>query len=168
MFGVRGSGLTLALVGWLWADILLGLFVLFLAAANGAPTLAAVPQQSGIDPNKLAMTKDINGPVLIGADPVAALAERERLFVEVQRDMALHDAAGRKAALVLVFATNESPDKGDKIAEAVAGTLNKSNFDGCALDKAAGPSTKCIVRTFHELAPLDRGTSVTIEVYFYE
>ncbi|HEX9268518.1 MAG TPA: hypothetical protein VF998_01620, partial [Candidatus Limnocylindria bacterium] len=114
------------------------------------------------------MTKDINGPVLIGADPVAALAEQERLFVEVQRDMALHDAAGRKAALVLVFATNESPDKGDKIAEAVAGTLNKSNFDGCALDKAAGPSTKCIVRTFHELAPLDRGTSVTIEVYFYE
>jgi len=63
MLGI-GRGVTLSLAGWLWADILLGLFAIFLAANSvGAATPAALP---GIDPRPVTLSLVIDRSEALG------------------------------------------------------------------------------------------------------
>ena len=52
-------GVSLSLAGWLWADILLGLFAIFLAAS--AVASAAAPKAAGLDPVPLEARVAVDG-----------------------------------------------------------------------------------------------------------
>src|SRR5437763_301906 len=105
MLGI-GRGVTLSLAGWLWADILLGLFAIFLAANTvGAATQTALP---GIDPSPVTLSLAVDGPTLLGTDANAIATEQQRIAAAVNADVA-QKAAGRKVAIVIAFAAHADP-----------------------------------------------------------
>src|SRR6266550_3019611 len=98
---------TMALVGWLWADLLLGLFAIFLAA-NTASAAIATPPQQGIDPQVVQISIPINGAVLLGANAAAADQEQQRIANAVGDQLRSLKGA-RRVAVALAFASHESP-----------------------------------------------------------
>ena len=151
MLGI-GRGVTLALVGWLWADLLLGLFAIFLAA-NSAGTPAQAKQQ-GIDPKVVAITVTLNGSNLLSSDQALIEAEQRSIAAQVQQKLG-QEAAGRKVALVLAFGSNDRPDLGDKIAKLGTDPLRNTLFAGA------------VVNTYHALVQNDPGNSIAMEIYVY-
>ncbi len=151
MLGI-GRGVTLALVGWLWADLLLGLFAIFLAA-NSAGTPAQAKQQ-GIDPKEVAITVTVNGPDLLSSDPKVVEAEQRQIAAQVEQKLA-QEAAGRKVALVLAFGAHDRPDLGDKIAKLGTDPLRGTSFAGA------------VVKTYHALVQNDTGSNLVMEIYLY-
>lgn len=156
MFGV-GRGLTPALVGWLWADLLLGLFVIFLAAAS-APTVLPAPTPSpgpeAVDPTPVDFAVTVDGTALLGGDASAIAAEQARIAREVeQRLLAL--AGARRVAVALAFAAHESPGEGDRLARIATELLRSGAFE------------RAVVKTYHSIVAGDRGTSVAFEVYLF-
>ncbi|TMC52486.1 MAG: hypothetical protein E6J19_15740, partial [Chloroflexi bacterium] len=77
----RSSGVSLSLAGWLWADILLGLFAIFLAASAVA-SAAATPNQ-GIDRKPLEFRVAVNGAALLSTDASAVASEQARVASDV-------------------------------------------------------------------------------------
>ena len=77
---MRGFGQTTSftLVGWLWADILLGLFALFLAA-NTAASSASVQTTPGVDPKDIEISLAVDGQTLLHGSPAAIAAEQARI-----------------------------------------------------------------------------------------
>src|SRR5437588_210395 len=73
MFGL-GRNVTLALVGWLWADLLLGMFAIFLAANTTSSAVAHTPQNAA-DPQVVPIQLTIDGPTLLST--TAAAQEEE-------------------------------------------------------------------------------------------
>lgn len=151
MFGV-GRGLTFALIGWLWADILLGLFALFLAANSvGAP----LDKPAGIDPKVVELSLAIDGPVLLAGDPKAVEAEQRRIVAEVERRLAVLGET-RRVALLIAFASHASPTEGDRLARIATAAFRAGVFDGA------------VVKGYHELAPGDPGSTISFELYVYQ
>jgi hypothetical protein len=151
MLGI-GKGVTLALVGWLWADLLLGLFAIFLAA-NSAGTPAQAKQQ-GIDPKVVAISVSVNGPNLLSSDARVVETEQRLIAAQVEQQMT-KDAPGRKVALVLAFGSHDRPELGDKIAKIGTDPLRNTLFSGA------------VVNTYHALVQNDTGSSIAMEVYVY-
>src|SRR6266545_1237138 len=108
-----GKGVTLALVGWLWADLLLGLFAIFLAANS-----AGVPSE--------ASTKQ-------GIDPQVVETEQRQIATQVETKLS-QVAAGRKVALVLAFGSHDRPDQGDKLAKLGTEPLRGTLFSGAVVN----------------------------------
>src|SRR5438046_2936881 len=106
----------MALVGWLWADLLLGLFAIFLAANTASAAIAEPPKQ-GIDPQVVQIAIPINGSALIGSDTGAVEREQQRIF-NLVTDQLRSQKGERRVAVALAFASNESPTQGDLIAKA--------------------------------------------------
>src|SRR5256885_6604220 len=73
----RAGGVSLSLAGWLWADILLGLFAIFLAAS--AVASAATVPKTGIDRTPLEFRVSVNGAALLSSDPAAVATEQQRV-----------------------------------------------------------------------------------------
>ena len=147
------SAVSLSLAGWLWADILLGLFAIFLAAS--AVASAASSPKAGIDRTPLEFRVTVDGAALLSSDQTAIAAEQQR----VARDVAARvstEAPGRKAAIVFAYGSSERAGDGDKLATLVLDGLTSGAFDG-ALRKA-----------YHELVAGDPGTAVSFEIYFDE
>ena len=151
MLGI-GRGVTLALVGWLWADLLLGLFAIFLAANSAGTPVQA--KQLGIDPKVVAFTVSVNGGNLLSSDTRVVETEQKLIAAQVEQELQ-KDAPGRKVALVLAFGSHDRPDLGDKIAKVGTEPLRNTVFTGA------------VVNTYHALVQNDTGTSIAMEVYLY-
>ena len=153
MLGI-GRGVTLALVGWLWADLLLGLFVIFLAA--NASTLFVEKQSSqGIDPNVIPITVAVDGRDLLSSDPAAVERQQREVANAVQKQMdAL--APGKKVALVLAFGSHERAGDGDRLAQLATDPLKNTVFAGA------------VVNNYHEIVSGDIGTRLDLEIYVYQ
>lgn len=142
---------SVALVGWLWADILLGLFVLFLAANSaGNPVSAA----EGIDPRPIEIELPVNGGMLLGGSAGVVRSEQQRIAAEAERLVAIQ-AGPRRVAIVLAWARHGSPAEGDRMARLATEDLTTGRFAGA------------VIRPYHELTPGDSGTRITLEVYLY-
>lgn len=151
MFGLS-KNVTMALVGWLWADILLGLFVIFLAASSAPAAEARV--EPGIDPTPLEITVAVDGASLISSDVDAVARERVRFAAEVERQVA-ELAQGRRVAIVFAFGSHADPVSGDRIARAAIEGLITPRFAGAVL------------KAYHDIVAGDTGTAVALEIYFH-
>lgn len=152
MFGLSRS-VTLSLVGWLWADILLGLFVIFLAAAS-PPVPATAKSGPSIDPTPIELAVDVTGSRLLGTDAVAASAERAR-FVDQVKQQLLARSESRKVALVFAYGSHEDPVLGQRLAAEATQGLDSGLFQGA------------VVKNLHDIVPGDAGSKVALEIYVY-
>ena len=152
MFGL-GRTVTLALVGWLWADLLLGMFAIFLAANTTSAATAQTPQNA-IDPQVVQMQITIDGPTLLGSNTTAISQEQARIAKAVM-DQLQSQKGPRKVAVGLAFASNENPLDGDRIAKAATAQLN------------TGPFAGAVVKPYHELVTGDQGRTLSLELYLY-
>jgi hypothetical protein len=152
-----GKGVSVALAGWLWADILLGLFVTYLAANSvGAPPQDVRPSaDAGIDPRPIEIVLKVDGDALLAGTADAIAREQARIVSEVRT--ALETAREqRKVAMVLAYGTHASPAEGDRLGRLAVDPLAARLFGGAAF------------KTFHELVPGDRGSTVTLEVFVHQ
>src|SRR5438093_4439554 len=103
MFGV-GTNLTPHLVGWLWADLLRGLCVIFLAAAAApapeivratpTPSRTLAPQPSrtpqptptprAVDPQSIEIAVPIDAQALLSGNAEAVAREQRRIADEIE------------------------------------------------------------------------------------
>jgi hypothetical protein len=144
---------SLSLAGWLWADILLGLFAIFLAAS--AVASAAAPHQTGIDPKPLEFRLDVDGGALLSSDPSVVSAEQQRVADAIAARVAA-DAPGRHAAMIFAYGSSERAADGDRIAQLATQPLTSGQFQGAVL------------KAYHELVAGDLGTGISFEIYFDE
>lgn len=142
------------LAGWLWADLLLGMFAIFLAANALAPS-ADVARRSGIDPTPILLRLEVSGPALLSSDAALASMEQRRIADEI-RDRLAAQAPGRHAAIVFAYGVHESAGQGDRIATLAIELLKDGQFSGT------------VTKAYHELAPGDPGTALALEIYLDE
>lgn len=151
MFGLSKS-VTLALVGWLWADILLGLFVIFLAAAS--TPIHAADNSPSIDPQKVEITVPVDGAALAGDNSFAASAEQDRFLAGLGSALKAKALDARRPALVLAYGTNADPSAGERMAQRAAEAL-RSRYKDVA------------VEALHDIKAGDPGSAVALQIYFY-
>jgi hypothetical protein len=152
MFGLSRS-VTLSLVGWLWADILLGLFVIFLAAAS-PPVKLTQPTGPSIDPTPISLDVAVDGSRLLGTDASLTTAEQTR-FADVVKQQLLARSESRRVALVFAYGWHQDPVLGERLATTATRALTGGQFDGAVL------------KDLHDIHAGDPGTKVTLEIYVY-
>ena len=152
MFGL-GRTVTLALVGWLWADLLLGMFAIFLAANTASAAVAQTPQNA-VDPQVVQFQVTIDGPTLLSTNTAAVQQEQARIAKAVN-DQLQSLKGPRRVAVALAFASEENPLDGDKIAKAATAQLTTGAFAGA------------VVKPYHELVTGDQGRTLSVELYLY-
>ncbi len=147
-------GISFSLAGWLWADLLLGLFAIFLAANAVSPTSEAA-RPAGIDPKPILMRIEVNGIALLSDDPALSGTEQRRI-ADVVRDKLAAEAPGRHAAILFAYGAHERASLGDRIASLAIELLRDGQFDGT------------VAKAYHELVPGDPGTALALEIYLDE
>ncbi len=156
MFGL-GKSVTLALVGWLWADILLGLFVIFLAAAS-PPVPAVAKTGPSIDPQPLVLNVRVNGAELLSGDDAKIKTEQSRLAAEVSAQLSTK-AETRSAAMVFAYGSHQDPVLGQKIAQLAIDSLTQGGLQA--------QFSRAVLKPLHDIVPGDLGTTVALEIYLY-
>ena len=139
------------LAGWLWADLLLGMFAIFLAANAVAPSSEAA-RPSGIDPTPILLRIDESGLALLSNDTALSSTEQRRIADEV-RDQLATLAPGRHAAILFAYGAHERAAQGDRIAALAVELLKAGQFSGT------------VTKAYHELVPGDPGTVLALEIY---
>ena len=139
------------LAGWLWADLLLGMFAIFLAANALAPS-ADASKKSGIDPTPIVIRIEVSGLELLSDDAALSSREQQRIADEV-RDLLATQAPGRHAAIVFAYGAHERAAQGDRIAALALELLKDGQFTGT------------VTKAYHELVPGDPGTTLALEIY---
>jgi len=116
---MRGFGQTtsLSLVGWLWADILLGLFALFLAA-NTAASAASTQTTPGVDPKDVQISLSVNGQTLLQGTPDAIAVEQARIADAAQKALSAV-APARTVAIVLAYGVHADAATGRPFVDIV-------------------------------------------------
>ncbi|TMC00108.1 MAG: hypothetical protein E6J35_12540 [Chloroflexi bacterium] len=142
------------LAGWLWADLLLGMFAIFLAANALAPSSEAA-KPSGLDPKPIVMRIEVSGFALLSDDASLASTEQQRIAAEI-RDQLATQAPGRHAAIVFAYGAHESAAQGDRIAALSVELLRDGQFTGT------------VTKAYHELVPGDPGSTLALEIYLDE
>ena len=143
MSGVGRGGGAPILAGWLWADLLLGLFVIFLAAsaappreavavtasqgpsATPTPTQTARPSSSpsrAVTPQSVEVTVTLDERKLLSADEAAVGNEQRRIADEIAARVT-QVAGPRQVAVALVFAPHPDPAEGDRLARIATAAL---------------------------------------------
>ena len=152
---MRGFGQTtsLSLVGWLWADILLGLFALFLAA-NTAASAASTQTTPGVDPHDVQLSLNVNGQTLLHGTPDAIAAEQARIADAAQKALSAV-APARTVAIVFAYGVHADAATGDELAKVASAGLTAGSFAGAT------------VRPYHELAPAATGDTITLDVFLF-
>jgi hypothetical protein len=152
---VRGFGkqTSLSIVGWLWADILLGLFALFLAA-NTAASAASTQTTPGVDPKNIEISVAVSGQTLLHGAPDAIAAEQARIADVAQKSLSAL-APARKVAIVLAYGVHADAATGDELAKAATLKLTSGAFAGAT------------VKPYHELSTGGAGDTITLDVYLY-
>ena len=152
MFGVSRS-VTLAIVGWLWADILLGLFVIFLAAASPpVPDVAA--SGPSIDPKPIELKIAVDGKRLLSKD-ARDVADEQAKFAQAVRDDLLARNETRKVAIVFAYGAHQDPVEGERLAAVATQALTSGVFEGA------------VMKDLHDIVPGDQGSTVALEIYVY-
>src|SRR3989442_5339143 len=151
MPGSAHRSVSFNLAGWLWADLLLGMFAIFLAANALAPSSEAA-KPAGIDPTPIVMRIEVSGFALLGNDAALSNAEQQRIAAEI-RDQLAAQAPGRHAAIVFAYGAHESAAQGDRIAALSVELLKDGQFTGA------------VIKAYHELVPGDPGTTLALEIY---
>lgn len=146
-------GVSFSLAGWLWADLLLGLFAIFLAAS--AVASASAPKEAGLDPTPLQFRVTIDGAALLSGDPVRVAAAQQQIASDVAAQVAAK-APGRHAAIVFAYGASERAADGDRIAALATDALAGGSFSGA------------VMKPYHELVAGEQGTSISFEIYFDE
>ena len=147
-----GRSVTMSLAGWLWADILLGLFAIFLAANTvGAATQTAL---AGIDPAPVTISLPVDGPTLLGFDASLIATEQRRIADAVQAQVA-RQSAGKRVAIVIAFAAHADPSAGDDLSRIATEQLTAGAFEGAT------------IKTYHSIVAGDRGSALDLEIYVY-
>ena len=139
------------LAGWLWADLLLGMFAIFLAANAVAPSIQAA-RPSGIDPTPIVLRIEVSGTALLSDDAALSGTEQKRIADDV-RDQLATLAPGRHAAIVFAYGAHERAAQGDRIAALALELLKDGQFAGT------------VTKAYHELVPGDPGTTLALEIY---
>lgn len=156
MFGLSRN-VTLALVGWLWADILLGLFVIFLAAAS-PPVPAAAKTGPSIDPKPLELTVTVDGARLLSGDDAQVKTAQSLFESNVEAKLKATNET-RSVALLIAYGSQSDPVLGQRIATLATDSL------------ATGPLqpqfARAVMKPLHDIVPGDPGTQVALEIYFY-
>lgn len=148
-----GQSTSLSLVGWLWADILLGLFALFLAA-NTAASAASTQTTPGVDPRDVEISLTVSGATLLHGSADAVAAEQARISEAAQKALAAI-APARKVAIVLAYGIHADAATGDELAKVASAQLTSGSFTGAT------------VKAYHELAPGAAGDTITLDVYLF-
>ena len=148
-----GQSTSLSLVGWLWADILLGLFALFLAA-NTAASAASTQTTPGVDPKDVEISLTVDGETLLHGTPDAIAVEQSRIADAAQKSLSAV-APARKVAIVLAYGVHADASAGAALAKVAAVGLTSGSFAGAT------------VKTYHELAPGAAGDTITLDVYLF-
>jgi hypothetical protein len=156
MFGL-GRNVTLALVGWLWADILLGLFVIFLAAAS-PPIPAAARTGPSIDPQPLVITVKVNGADLLSGDDAAVKTEQSRVATDILAQLTAKSET-RSVAMVFAYGSHQDPVLGQKIAQL--------SIDALAQGALQVQFSRAVLKPLHDIVPGDQGSSVALEIYLF-
>jgi hypothetical protein len=143
----------MALVGWLWADLLLGMFAIFLAANTASAAVAQTPQNA-VDPQVVQIQLTIDGPTLLSSNTAAVQQEQARIAKAVT-DQLQSLKGPRRVAVGLAFASQANPLDGDRIAKAATVLLN------------AGPFAGAVLKPYHELVTGDQGRTLSLELYLY-
>ena len=149
----RSGAVSLSLAGWLWADILLGLFAIFLAAS--AVASAAATPNKGIDRKPLEFRVAVNGAALLSADNAAVAAETQRVASDVAARVA-QERPGKKVAIVFAYGSAERVSDGDRLATLATQELGSTKFPGA------------LMKAYHELVAGDAGSAISFEIYFDE
>jgi hypothetical protein len=152
--GSAHRSVSFNLAGWLWADLLLGMFAIFLAANALAPSSEAA-HRSGIDPTPILMRIEVSGTLLLGDDASLSGFEQRRIADEI-RDRLATQAPGRHAAIVFAYGAHERAAQGDRIATLATELLKDGQFSGT------------VTKAYHELVPGDPGTTLALEIYLDE
>jgi hypothetical protein len=147
------SAVSLSLAGWLWADILLGLFAIFLAAS--AVASAGAPKQAGLDPQPFQIRVPVEAAALLSSDQARVAAEQARISSEINTRLAAQ-APGRHAAIVFSYGASTSAATGDLMASLANESLTGAAFTGSVL------------KAYHELVSAEDDASVAFEIYFNE
>ena len=154
MPGSAHRSVSFNLAGWLWADLLLGMFAIFLAANALAPSSEAA-RKAGIDPTPIVMRIEVSGIALLGDDAALSAMEQRRI-ADAVRDQLATQAPGRHAAIVFAYGAHERATQGDRIASLAVERLRDGQFSGT------------VTKAYHELVPGDPGTSLALEIYLDE
>jgi hypothetical protein len=149
--GSAHRSVSFNLAGWLWADLLLGMFAIFLAANALAPSSEAA-KPPGIDPTPILMRIEVSGFALLSDDAALSSTEQHRIAAEI-RDQLAAQAPGRHAAIVFAYGAHESAAQGDRIAALSIELLKDGQFAGT------------VTKAYHELVPGDPGTTLALEIY---
>ena len=181
----RGRGVTMAQAGWLWADLLLGLFAIFAVATTvGGPELvlaSAAPSATGavreVDPAPAVAAVGTPGSVPLGTaarppgiDPLplelvfpmngaALLSADPRAVAAEQARLAAEIIArvgDRRVAVVLAYGSHADLRTGDRLAELATAGLRTGAFESAA------------VRAFHNQVAGDRGSSLQLALDLYQ
>jgi hypothetical protein len=152
---VRGFGqsTSLSIVGWLWADILLGLFALFLAA-NTAASAASTQTTPGVDPKSVEISVAVNAQTLLHGTPEAIAVEQARIADTAQKALSAL-APARKVAIVLAYGVHSDAATGDELAKVATVQLNSGSFLGAT------------IKPYHELSPIAAGETIALDVYLF-
>jgi hypothetical protein len=127
--GTPSSTSLLGVVGWIFADLLLVLVVVFLATQTGGavtrppiaiPSESATPQPAspspgptpGVDSNFVCLRVNTEPTLLTGAPSAARDAHLADIERQVRERTSQPDLAGRRAGIVLSFGIADSPDDG--------------------------------------------------------
>lgn len=146
-----GRSVTVGLAGWLWADLLLGLFAIFLAANAVSPTAVL---KTGVDPKPVEVKISINSGALLSTNTATASVEQQRIATALQAALT-SQYPGRKPAVVTAYGWHQNAADGDKLAKLGSASLNSGPFSGVSIGVE------------HQLVPGDTGTAISFVIYFY-
>lgn len=168
------SNSTIMLAGWLLADLLLALTIIFLASSSTdikltttttaatitptpTPTPTALPQIAGVDPNPTEISITINSSALLAGDT------NETNSIKTQVQQQLQNDSQKTAAITLTF----GGQKGDPLDQG-RGTQISSRINEILNTFAANSfifSSKTVYRPY---ISLDQSSEIVdIDIYFY-
>ena len=177
--GLRAGSDPLGLVGWVFADLLLGLMLVFLGTQPGDPSAGAPPPTTtsttlpptttttmappptvpvGVDRQYLCVRIPTVPDVLLGAPGPGRDRHADALAVALHNELVRMQASARRAGIVLSFGTGSNPSDGKAIAQA---------FNDLVLPRVPAVFENSAARAFWDGGPranIGRG-SVAVNLY---
>lgn len=154
----RAKRSTFGLVGWLFADLLLALTMIFVivSAVQGAYTppkkSGATPIISALSSTPVDVTVQVDTTALLNSDPAAMASVQNQVKSQLQRYQQL------KAGMVLTFGGGPNADQDTSVAQQINSALGSLGAKHFVFDKA-------VFRSFIDLSQVS-GTNL-IQVYFF-
>lgn len=116
------------MAGWVFADMLLVLFLIGLGSAVALKAPEPLPEPEppkivGMKTDPISIKLDVPAEALVADDAAARRSARKAVDKAVRK----HAVKGNQAALVLIFGGGDSAGPGQAVAEALRPELTKAN-----------------------------------------